>query len=43
MNNIDIQNFKQIRSLKESSRIEFKTISDKFKSSFWETYSTFVN
>ncbi|MGL5637925.1 MAG: RNA-binding domain-containing protein [Cetobacterium sp.] len=43
MNNIDIQNFKQIRNLKESSRIEFKTISDKLGSSFWETYSAFGN
>lgn len=43
MNIIDIKNFKQIKELKESSTVEFKTISDKLGSSFWETYSAFGN
>lgn len=43
MNIIDIKNFKQIKELKESSTVEFKTISDKLVSSFWETYSAFGN
>lgn len=43
MNIIDIKNFKQIKELKESSTVEFKTISNKLGSSFWETYSAFGN